>query len=90
MAKIQYGVKPDIFKYTRHVNDGSPGDQAHLRSLSGPGSRAVLHGSPTGPEFQVDPDRSQVRVWRPEHQLPSGQPMSGPPSEHSEAMIRLS
>ena len=31
------------------------GDQAHLRSHSGPGSEQVFHGSPTGPEFQVQP-----------------------------------
>ena len=29
------------------------GDQAHLRSHSGPGVGAVFHGSPTRPEFQV-------------------------------------
>ena len=31
------------------------GDQAHLRSDSGPGVGAVFHGSPAGPEFQVQP-----------------------------------
>ena len=30
-------------------------DQAHLRSHSGPGAGAVLHGAPTGLEFQVQP-----------------------------------
>ena len=50
-------------------------DQAHLRSHSGPGAVAVLHGAPTGLEFQVGsgtfaaaspPHRCDVRVRWPE------------------------
>ena len=43
------------FRETVVLARSCPGDQAHLRSHSGPGSGAVLHGSPTGPEFQVQP-----------------------------------
>ena len=30
-------------------------DQAHMRSHSGPGASDVLHGTPTAPEFRVEP-----------------------------------
>ena len=43
------------FRETVVLARSCPGDQAHLRSHSGPGSGAVLHGSPTDPEFQVQP-----------------------------------
>ena len=43
------------FRETVVLARSCPGDQAHLRSHSGPGPGAVLHGSPTGPEFQVQP-----------------------------------
>ena len=35
---------------------------AHLRSHSGPGARQVLHGSPTGPEFQLSPELFRTLV----------------------------
>ena len=43
------------FRETVVLARSCPGDQVHLRSHSGTGSGAVLHGSPTGPEFQVQP-----------------------------------
>ena len=58
-----------------------PANQAHIRSHSGPGSSAALHGAPTTLEFTIEPfvqdigpgeiatasccDRGQVRMWHP-------------------------
>ena len=37
-------------------------NQAHLRSHSGPGAGQVLHGPPTGPEFQLSPELFRTLV----------------------------
>ena len=50
-----------VFRFRHHFREtvvlarSCASDQAHLRSHSGPGVGAVFHGSPTGPEFQVQP-----------------------------------
>ena len=43
------------FRETLVLAQSCPADQAHLRSHSGPGASAVLHGAPTSPEFKVAP-----------------------------------
>ena len=43
------------FRETVVLARSCAGDQAHLRSHSGSGVGAVFHGSPAGPEFQVQP-----------------------------------
>ena len=43
------------FRETVVLARSCAGDQPHLRSHPGPGFGAVFHGSPTGPEFQVQP-----------------------------------
>ena len=44
------------FRETLVLAQSCPTDQAHLRSHSGPGASAVLHGAPTSPEFKVAPE----------------------------------
>ena len=48
------------FRKSVVIAQSSVGDQAHLRSHSGPGASAVLLGCPTSCEFQLQPDTFRV------------------------------
>ena len=55
LAEYQTSFGSDHFRETVALAQSHASDQAHLRSHSGPGAGAVLHGAPTGQEFQVQP-----------------------------------
>ena len=50
------------FKETVMLTQSCPAEQAHLRSHSGPGSSAVLHGAPTSPEYRLEPQLFRALV----------------------------
>ena len=50
------------FRETVVLTQSCPAEQAHLRSHSGPGSSAVPHCAPTGPEYRLEPQLFRALV----------------------------
>ena len=51
------------FRETLVLAQSCTADQAHLRSHSGLGASAVLHGAPTGPEFKATPEQLRTLTF---------------------------